>query len=115
MDPQRLRQVVDGLIENALRVVPPGAPIVLELTGGTGSAMLQVRDGGPGLAPEDYDVAFEQGVLRRGTRDRREVGTGLGLALARGLVTRMGGTIAAGPAREGGACFTISLPLRDAG
>ncbi|WP_033292418.1 sensor histidine kinase [Amycolatopsis jejuensis] len=110
-DARRLHQVVDGLAENALRVTPAGAPMVFALDTADGRAHLSVRDGGPGLAPEDYPVAFERGVLTARYRDRRPVGSGIGLALAHGLVTRMGGTLTAGPAPEGGAAFTIGLPL----
>jgi two-component system, OmpR family, sensor kinase len=110
-DPRRLRQVVDGLAENALRVTPPGAPLVLATGGDAGRSWLQVRDGGPGLAPEDYPVVFERGALHDRYRGRRPVGTGgVGLALVHGLVTRMGGTIRAEPAPEGGACFTLTFP-----
>ncbi|TNC24568.1 HAMP domain-containing sensor histidine kinase [Amycolatopsis alkalitolerans] len=103
-DARRLRQVLDGLAENALRVAPA---LTLSLSA---AGVLQVRDGGPGLAPEDYAVAFERGALNAKYRGRRPVGSGIGLALAHGLVTRMGGTITAGPAPEGGAAFTITLP-----
>jgi signal transduction histidine kinase len=103
-DARRLRQVIDGLLENALRVTPAGRPVVLSL-----SSVLQVRDGGPGLAPEDYPVAFDRGVLHARYQESRPVGTGVGLALVHGLVTRMGGTITAGPAPEGGAAFTVTL------
>jgi two-component system, OmpR family, sensor kinase len=104
-DARRLRQVIDGLMENALRVTPAGRPVVLAL-----SSVLEVRDGGPGLAPEDYPVAFDRGVLHARYQESRPVGTGVGLALVHGLVTRMGGTITAGPAPEGGAAFTVTLP-----
>ncbi|VVJ20910.1 Uncharacterised protein [Amycolatopsis camponoti] len=110
-DARRLRQVVDGLAENALRVTPAGAPMVFSLSVSGASAHVSVRDGGPGLAPEDYAVAFERGVLNARYRDRRPVGSGIGLALVHGLVTRMGGTLTAGPAPEGGAAFTITFPL----
>jgi two-component system OmpR family sensor kinase len=105
-DPRRLRQALDGLMENALRVTPAGRPIVLSLTGVT----FQIRDGGPGLSEEDYAVAFDRGALYRRYTGVRPVGTGLGLAIVHGLVTRMGGSVRAGPAPEGGACFTITLP-----
>ena len=108
-DARRLRQVLDGLAENALRVTPAGAPIALSVDA---AGVLQVRDGGPGLAPEDYAMAFERGALHTKYRGRRPVGSGIGLALAHGLVTRMGGTITAGPAPEGGAAFTIRLSSR---
>ena len=118
-DPRRLRQVVDGLAENALRVTPAGAPLVIATGGDGAGSWLQVRDGGPGLAPDDYAVVFERGALHDRYRGRRPVGTGgVGLALVHGLVTRMGGTIRAEPAPEGGACFTLTFPrpgAQDAG
>ncbi|WP_447009666.1 HAMP domain-containing sensor histidine kinase [Saccharothrix hoggarensis] len=104
-DPRRLRQVLDGLLENALRVTPAGRPVVLSL-----GDVLQVRDGGPGLSEEDYRVAFRKGALHAKYERSRPVGTGVGLALAHGLVTRLGGTIEAGPAPEGGAAFTVGVP-----
>jgi two-component system sensor histidine kinase BaeS len=110
-DPGRLRQVLDGLLENALRVTPAGAPIVLaaNLEPGGGS-LVEVRDAGPGLTDEDLAVAFEQGALYHRYRGIRQVGTGLGLAIVHELVTRLGGWVHAGHAAEGGARFTVHLP-----
>jgi two-component system sensor histidine kinase BaeS len=144
-DPTRIRQIVDGLAENALRVTPAGRPIVFGLyvepagggpggrprgrpvggpagggpggrpgggpAGAAGMAVLQVRDGGPGLTPQDCAVAFERSALYERYRGVRRVGTGLGLALVYGLATRLGGTAHAGRAPEGGACFTVRIPL----
>ena len=104
-DARRLRQVLDGLLENALRLTPAGRPVVLAL-----DDVLQVRDGGPGLSEEDYRVAFRKGALHAKYERSRPVGTGVGLALVHGLVTRLGGTIEAGPAPEGGAAFTVRVP-----
>lgn len=109
-DPRRLRQVIDGLAENALRMTPVGRPIILSLSPGPGSAIIQVRDGGPGLSDEDYQIAFDRGALHSRYQSSRPVGIGIGLALVHGLITRMGGTIVAGPAPEGGACFTVTVP-----
>lgn len=109
-DEMRLRQVVDGLVENALRVTPAGAPIVLGVRSERGTIVLDVRDGGPGLDPDDGEVAFERGALRDRYRDVRPVGTGLGLSIARRLVQRLGGAIAVGQAAEGGAVFRVTLP-----
>jgi len=109
-DAGRIRQVVDGLVGNALRLVPAGAPVVLRLASDTAGAVFEVRDGGPGVSDEDLAVAFERGVLTARYRGARKVGSGLGLALAARLVRRLGGTIAAGHAPEGGARFTVTLP-----
>ena len=106
-DPGRVRQVLDGLLENAFRVVPAGAPLVVAV-GPHGT--IEVRDGGPGLSDEDLAVAFERGRLYRKYRGLRPVGSGLGLALAARLVARLGGRISAGHAPEGGARFTVALP-----
>lgn len=105
-DPGRVRQVLDNLAENALRVTPAGGQLVLAVATGR----LQVRDSGPGLTPQDTEVAFDRGALHARYRDERPVGTGLGLALAFRLVERMGGLITAGTAPEGGACFLVDLP-----
>jgi two-component system sensor histidine kinase BaeS len=113
-DPGRLRQVIDGLLENALRVVPAGAPIVLAVRGASPQApdfgFIEVRDGGPGFTDADLAVVFERGALYERYRGIRKVGSGLGLALAAGLVRRLGGTIEAGHAPEGGARFTVAMP-----
>jgi signal transduction histidine kinase len=109
-DAGRIRQIVDGLMENALRVVPPGQPIVVELAATAGAAVVQVRDGGPGFTDDDLAVAFQRGALHQRYRGVRKVGSGLGLALAAGLVRRLGGTISAGHAPEGGASITVRLP-----
>lgn len=106
-DAGRIRQVLDGLAENALRVTPSGGPIVFAVQAG---GVLQVRDGGPGLNPEDLPVAFERSVLYDRYRGVRQVDTGLGLAIVGALVMRLGGTAEAGRAQEGGACFTVRLP-----
>jgi len=109
-DPGRIRQVLDGLLENALRAVPAGAPVVLAVRAEPGAAVVEVRDGGPGFTDDDLAVAFERGALYRRYRGVRKVGSGLGLALAAGLVRRLGGHIEAGHAPEGGARFTVRLP-----
>jgi two-component system sensor histidine kinase BaeS len=110
-DAARLRQALDGLLDNALRVTPAGAPIVLAARREAGAAVVEVRDGGPGLTDADLAVAFERGALYERYRGIRQVGTGLGLAIVHGPVQRLGATIEAGHAPEGGARFTLRLPL----
>jgi two-component system sensor histidine kinase BaeS len=107
-DEGRSRQVVDALVANAVRVVPAGAPLVLAAA--DAPPRLQVRDGGPGLGDDDLEVAFQQGALRDRYEGSRPVGSGLGLALVARLVHRMGGSVMAGHAPEGGAQFTVTLP-----
>jgi two-component system, OmpR family, sensor kinase len=115
-DAARVRQVLDGLLQNSLRVTPAGRPIVLAVQlepavhPGSGETVLEVRDGGPGLTDDDIAVAFQPAELYRRYRGIRQVGTGLGLAIVHRLVTRLGGNVEAGHAREGGARFTVRLP-----
>jgi two-component system sensor histidine kinase BaeS len=115
-DAVRLRQALDGLLENALRVVPSGRPIVLACRsepapGGRGLAVAEIRDGGPGLSDADLKVAFDRSALYERYKGVRKVGTGLGLAIVQQLVRRLGGTVEAGHAPEGGARFTVKLPV----
>ena len=114
-DPARVRQLVDGLLENALRVTPSGRPIVVEvraapasLTGARSGFVVEVRDGGPGLTDADLAVAFEPSVLHERYRGLRPVGTGLGLAIVGRLAGLLGGTAAAGHAPEGGAAYVVA-------
>lgn len=109
-DPTRVRQIIDNLAENALRVSPAGSQIVLAVAQTPQGPSLQVRDSGPGLSAEDMAVAFEPGTLYERYRGVRPVGTGLGLALVGRLATRMGGAASVATAPEGGAAFTIRLP-----
>ncbi|BCT74719.1 two-component sensor histidine kinase [Sinomonas cyclohexanicum] len=109
-DALRLRQLLDGLVENALRAVPAGAPVVLSGRREGGVVVLEVRDGGPGLSDEDLAHAFERGALRDRYAGERKVGTGLGLSIAARLAGRLGGRLDAGRAPEGGALFALRLP-----
>ncbi len=106
-DGRRLRQVLDGLVENALRVTPTGSSVELRASDGV---VIEVLDGGPGLAPEDIAVAFDRGVLRARYRDIRPVGTGLGLSIAARLITRLGGSLSVANSDSGGAVFAVRLP-----
>jgi two-component system sensor histidine kinase BaeS len=108
-DPVRVRQIIDGLAENALRVTPAGAPIVLAARAVPDAVQVEVRDGGPGLTDDDIRVAFERSALYDRYRGVRRVGTGVGLALIAGLAERLGGRAEAGHAPEGGARFTVTL------
>lgn len=112
-DPIRVRQIIDNLAENALRVSPAGSVIVLCIRREPGAGVVEIRDSGPGLTEDDLEVAFEPGVLHERYRGERPVGTGLGLALVGRLALGLGGRAQAGTAPEGGACFTVRLPAED--
>lgn len=109
-DPVRVRQIIDNLAENALRVTPEGGTIAVAVDVADEQAVLAVSDTGPGLAPGDAEVAFEPAVLYTRYQGIRPVGSGVGLALVGRLATRLGGTAAAGQSDLGGARFTVTLP-----
>lgn len=109
-DPIRVRQIIDNLAENALRVSPPESVMVLSIRADGPGAIVEVRDSGPGLTDDDRSVAFEPGALHERYRGVRPVGTGLGLALVGRLASGLGGRAEVGQAEEGGARFSVHLP-----
>ena len=112
--PTRYRQVIDNLIENAVRVTPVGGTIRVQLRKTDSAAELCIDDTGPGLSDDDLAVAFEPAVLHSRYRGIRAVGTGLGLALVGSLVSRMGGKVQAAHSELGGALFVVEMPQREA-
>jgi two-component system, OmpR family, sensor kinase len=142
-DPTRVRQIIDNLCTNALRVTPVGGSVVLAVrpsegtheqsgqsgreekvahpgsrAGGTDRedeedtmrfVDIEVRDSGPGLTPDDCQVAFDPAELYNRYRGIRRVGTGVGLALVGRLAGRLGGSAVADSAPEGGARFTVTV------
>jgi two-component system sensor histidine kinase BaeS len=116
-DAHRLRQIVDGLLENALRATPPDGVVevdALAVRGGDGSPLVvvAVNDSGAGLTPEDRVTAFQRGTLHDKYRQTRAVGTGLGLSIAQRLASRLGGTLRAvdTTGTPWGASFLVELP-----
>src|SRR4051794_11016805 len=107
-DGRRLEQVVATLIENAL--VHGGPPVVVEASATESEVVLTVRDHGTGVPESLIPTLFSRlRTLGRIDRDRAR-GTGLGLALVKGLVESMGGRVAYEPAPGGGALFSLALP-----
>ncbi len=115
-DPTRLAQVVGNLLQNAAKFTPRGGRARLSLRrSAEGSALVQVRDDGAGIAPETLSELFEPFVQAETSLDRSHGGLGLGLALAKNLVELHGGEVrAASPGLGQGAEFTVCLPLAPA-
>ena len=111
-DESRLRQVVTNLVANALRHTPAGTPIEL-LVGRDGvSGLLQVRDHGPGIAPEHARQVFERFFRSDASRGRgRGGGSGLGLAIVAAIVAGHQGQVGVSSTPHGGATFVVRLPL----
>jgi signal transduction histidine kinase len=111
VDPVRLRQVLDNLLDNASRSSPSGRQVLVAarpLDGGGVEAA--IVDQGPGIAPEDLPHAFDRGYLWSRYRGTREVGSGLGLAIVKALCDAMGVAIHAEPGHGGGTAFRLILP-----
>jgi signal transduction histidine kinase len=103
VDPEKMKQVVINLLQNAIEAMPDGGAVEVASGLVDGRALLVVRDTGPGL-PEGLDV-FQLFVT---TKAR---GTGLGLSIAQQIVLEHGGEIAAASEPGRGATFTVSLPV----
>jgi two-component system sensor histidine kinase BaeS len=108
-DGRRLEQVVDNQLANALRHVPAGGTVDVQVEVAGQSAALEVRDDGPGFSDEALPHVFER--FYRGEASRTIPGSGLGLAIVREIVVRHGGTIEAANRAAGGAKLTVQLPL----
>ncbi|MHB8959451.1 MAG: GAF domain-containing sensor histidine kinase [Candidatus Limnocylindrales bacterium] len=106
-DPARLRQVLEHLIENAVKYAPPDTRIHLDWSLVEGVARIGVSDEGPGIPPEWRERIFEP-YSRRETNTAR--GSGIGLYAARRLAESMGGRLWCEPAASGGARFVLALP-----
>jgi two-component system, OmpR family, sensor kinase len=110
-DPDRILQVTSNLVENALRLTPPGGVVRISAEPGA----IVVEDTGPGLKHEDVGRAFERFYLYSRYASDRAVGTGLGLSIVKELTTGMEGSVEV-ESREGpasGTKFTVRLPHPD--
>jgi two-component system, OmpR family, sensor kinase len=107
-DADRVLQVVSNLVENALRLTPPGGEVRVVSEPGR----LCVEDTGPGLARDDREHAFERFYLHSRYGRERPVGTGLGLAIVKELTQAMGGTVEVTSEPGRLTVFSVRLPLR---
>ena len=106
-DADRLLQVVSNLVENALRLTPPGGLVRVVAEPGR----IAVEDTGPGLEAEDVPRAFERFYLYSRYGRERPVGTGLGLAIVKQLTEGMGGTVEVESEPGRFTRFSVRLPL----
>jgi two-component system sensor histidine kinase MtrB len=118
VDPRRLDVVTANLVGNALRHGEPPVRVTMEVReeDGTGRswAVVQVADDGPGIAEEALPHIFERFYKASTSRGRSE-SSGLGLAITAENVRLHGGRIRAANRPQGGAVFTVELPLHDVG
>jgi signal transduction histidine kinase len=111
IDGERIRRVLANLLSNAFKFTPGSGRIRCTLTIGDARARLSVADSGPGIPPTVRKAVFERFFQIGDPTIRRHGGTGLGLAIAHDFTQLHGGEIFAGEAPEGGALFTVELPL----
>ena len=110
VDPDMLERILVNLLSNAYKFTPAGGAVSLALSTDGAQMLLTVSDTGPGIRDSDRERIFERFRQADGSITRKHGGSGLGLAIVRDLVQLHGGSVAAGPAPGGGACFTVRLP-----
>jgi signal transduction histidine kinase len=112
-DPDRIEQVIDNLVANAIRHTPDGGTVDLRATGDRQSVCLMVADSGDGIPAEHLPHVFERFYKADEARTNGSGGSGLGLSIAKAIVEQHGGTIAV-RSEPGETTFTIVLPLQSA-
>ena len=109
-DPTRLRQLLNNLLNNAVKFTERGS-ITLSVSRSETEIAFAVADTGPGIPPESQEIIFEKFKQLETFLTREHGGTGLGLAIVKQLVEHMGGRISLDSAVGTGSTFTLYLPL----
>ena len=107
-DRERLRQVLANLLDNAVKYSPAGGEVEIEALARNGTIDVEVRDRGPGVAPEHHTLIFER--FGRVSGEQSKPGTGLGLFIARSIAEAHGGSLAVHSRPGSGAIFKLALP-----
>lgn len=115
-DPQRLRQVLSQLLDNAIKFTETGSVQLRVFLAGAGKERkvrlgFEVRDTGVGVAAEDRELIFQPFTQKDGASTRRQGGTGLGLSLVSGIVAQLGGSISLDSVPGYGSTFTVILEV----
>jgi signal transduction histidine kinase len=108
-DPVRIRQLVNILVDNAVKFSPEGGAVVMSATTAGRRLFLRVTDRGPGISHDELPKIFQR--FYRGEGERHKEGTGLGLAIARWITEEHHGTITVRSVVGEGSEFTVELPL----
>jgi len=113
VDSDLIRRALLQILENAQKYAPPDSPIEITAADQQGQLVISISDHGPGIGRDELERVFEK--FYRGRRVKgKTAGTGMGLAIAKGIIEAHGGKIRASNRPEGGAVISITLP-RDAG
>jgi heavy metal sensor kinase len=117
-DDQALRRLMLILLDNAVKYTPPGGSVTVSLSverrPGDETAVVEVRDTGIGIAPEDLPHIFERFYRAAKDRSRASGGSGLGLSIAHWIAVRHGGEIRAESTLGAGSVFCVRIPVRSA-
>lgn len=114
-DPDRMAQVLDNLLDNAIRYSPPGSQVTVTLSREADQVTCQVADTGPGIPARHLPFIFERFYRADPARGRDAGGSGLGLSIVHDLVLAHGGNTAASSIEDQGAVITFSLPAAASG
>lgn len=111
-DKERIRWVLNNLIENAIRYTPSGGAVTLSVSQGSGRIFVKVHDTGIGISAKDSSNIFERFFRAENAVSKESQGNGLGLYIARTIATDHGGDLNFEANQDGpGTTFTLSLPI----
>lgn len=111
VDPDRLRQILNNLVSNAIKYTPAGGTVTVRAYPRDHALTLEVQDTGIGLSDEDRAHLFEKFFRSSRPEVQKQAGSGIGLALVKGVVEALGGRIEAEGSPGKGATFRVTLPL----
>jgi signal transduction histidine kinase len=111
-DRDRVSQVIDNLIANALKFTPPGGRVSVRLGQADSDAIVEISDSGPGIPLEEQSQLFERFYRSADAVEQSVPGVGLGLSIVKAIVEAHGGRIGVRGNEAGGATFELALPLR---